>query len=752
MPKDTSKLSSKRRWFFRFVVCIVIPLLGLGLVELMLRIAGYGYPTAFFVPRQINGQPMLVENERFGWRFFPPSIARSPTPAAIRAVKPPGVFRIFLFGESAALGDPRPAYGAGRYLEILLRERYPGVEFEVVCASMTAINSHALSPIARECARYQGDLWIVYMGNNEYLGPFGPSTIFGPSTLPAILIRPYLKLQETRTGQLFTALARRIAGGDSAKAGWSGLKMFRQNLIPPGDPRRERVNEAFRRNLDDIVKAGVRSGVPVVLTSMASNIKDCAPFGSLHAPALSESELAGWEKTCRLGLTNAQEGNWFEAAKFYRDAARLSSQHAELQFRLGQCLLGMTDYESAAKCFSLARDLDALPFRADAKLNAVVKTAAERYADKGVIFMDAEKALSLTGPNPDHITGRELFYEHVHLNFDGNYRLARLWAEQVRSRLSPDVTNRQTPAWAAQEVCELKLGLTDWNRYSVLDEISKRLLDAPYTGQFNHKEQMNRILSQLGELSTHLQTPAARNARSAFDEAIKNHPQDHWLHRNYAEFLEAVGEPALSVAEWQKVRDLLPHHHVAYFQTGRLLSRLGKYDEAGKALEESLRLRPDLAEAFLELGQIKANQRKWDEALKQYDLAQKSRPDDPRVFLRRAEVLAAQTKRPESLQCLRDAIKMRPSYWEARYLLGVELAIDGKLKEAQAEFEEVVRLRPDNVRAHFNLGVALAKQNRTPEAILEFQQTLKRDPEHKQAKQYLEALSGEQQLNPTKNR
>jgi tetratricopeptide (TPR) repeat protein len=737
MPSKTLKLSPRRKWFFRFLIIVAFPLLALGLIELALGLAGYGYRTSFFVPRQIGGQAMLVENARFGWRFFPPAIARSPTPAAMRAEKPAGVFRIFLFGESAALGDPRPAYGAGRYLETLLRERYPGTEFEVVCAAMTAINSHAIVPIARECARYQGDLWIVYMGNNEYLGPFGPSTIFSPASLPLSAVRAYLALQKTRAGQLWVALAAKFGASASAKQGWSGLKMFQQNLIPPGDTRRESVNANFRRNLEDIVRAGTRSGASVILSGMAANLKDCAPFGSLHAPALAASERVEWERVCQAGATNADAGNWAAAAKFYREAVRLSPQYAELQFRLGHCLLGLGDFVEARKCFSLARDLDALPFRADSKLNAAVKQAAERYSSKGVGYLDTERALQ-SESHP--ILGRELFYEHVHLNFDGNYRLARAWAEEVKSRLPSGMTNRQTAAWAEPEACALNLGLTDWNRYSVLDEISRRLLDAPYTGQFNHKSQVKQFMIQIAEMKERLHPRGYMDARTGFDEALKKRPQDFWLHQNYAEFLESAGEPASAAVQWQMVRDLLPHHHAAYFQAGRLLSRLGKYDEAKKSLEAALAVRPDLAEAYLELGQIQANQRKWDEALKQYDLAQKSRPDDARVFLRRAEVLAAQTKRPEAIQAMRDAIKLRPSYWEARYLLGVELAVDGKLKEAQTEFEEVVRLRPDHIRAHFNLGVALAKQNRNREAILEFQETLSRDPEHKQAKQYLDAL------------
>ena len=715
---------------------VVVPALALGLLELALRMAGYGYSPSFFVRRQINGQAMLVENSQFGWRFFPPALARTPTPVAIRAVKPAGVYRIFLFGESAALGDPRPAYGAGRYLEALLRERYPGTEFEVVCAAMTAINSHAIVPIARECARYQGDLWIVYAGNNEYIGPFGPNTVFGPSTLPLVTVRAYLALQETRAGQFLVALARKFTGSAAPKAGWSGLKMFQENQIAPGDPRRRRVEESFRRNLADIVRAGVRSGVPVILSGMASNLRDCAPFGSLHTPLLGASELGDWEKLCQTGATNAAQGNWTAAAKACQEAVRRSPHYAELQFRLGQAWLGLTNFTAASQCFREARDLDALPFRADSKLNAAAEQVS--HGQKGVVYLDAEKALARL--SPDQIPGLEFFYEHVHLNFDGNYQLARLWAEQVLTWLPASITRAQTADWAEADVCARRLGLTDWNRYSVLEEIFRRLLEAPYTSQFNHAQQLKQLMSQLAEVKERLHPRGFMDARAAFDEAIHQRPQDYWLHQNYAEFLEAAGDLAAASAQWEIVRDLLPHHHVAYFQAGRLLSRQKKYDEGRNALEAALRLRPDLAEAYLELGQIHANQRKWVEALQQYDAAERCRPGDARVYLRRAEVLAAQTKRVEAIQCMRDAIKLRPSYWEARYLLGVELAVDGKLAEAQTQFEEVVRLRPDHALAHFNLGVALAKQNRTGEALVQFQETLQRDPEHKQARQYLEAL------------
>jgi hypothetical protein len=157
-------------WLFRLIAATVIPLLLLGVLELVLRVSGFGYPTSFFLRSKIDGQDYYITNDRFGYRFFPPQIARTPFALRMKAKKPEKTCRIFLFGESAAQGDPDPTFGVGRYLETLLHARFPGTDFEVVCVAMTAINSHAILPIARECAKLDGDVWVVYMGNNEIVG------------------------------------------------------------------------------------------------------------------------------------------------------------------------------------------------------------------------------------------------------------------------------------------------------------------------------------------------------------------------------------------------------------------------------------------------------------------------------------------------------------------------------------------------------------------------------------------------------
>lgn len=60
---------------------------------------------------------------------------------------------------------------------MLLRERFPDGHFEVVNVAFTAINSHVILPMARECTTTQADLWLFYMGNNEMVGLLGAATV-----------------------------------------------------------------------------------------------------------------------------------------------------------------------------------------------------------------------------------------------------------------------------------------------------------------------------------------------------------------------------------------------------------------------------------------------------------------------------------------------------------------------------------------------------------------------------------------------
>ena len=209
----------------------------------------------------------------------------------MRATKPPGVYRIFLFGESAAMGDPAQSFAPSRYLEMLLREKYKDRKFEVINVAFTAINSHVILPLARECAAHEGDLWIIYMGNNEMVGPFGAASVFGSQAPSLFYARFVTAMQRLRIGQWLVELGRRFRAPGQKAVAWGGMGMFLRNQVAPESPLKETVYANFRQNLHDIVCLGLKSGAKVVLNTVAVNLKDCSPFASATNNPLASAGL-----------------------------------------------------------------------------------------------------------------------------------------------------------------------------------------------------------------------------------------------------------------------------------------------------------------------------------------------------------------------------------------------------------------------------------------------------------------------------
>ena len=69
-------LSRRRLRFFRWIGVLVVPVFFLGLLEVSLRVAGYGHPAGVTVRCTADGVARRGDNVKFGWRFFPRSVAR----------------------------------------------------------------------------------------------------------------------------------------------------------------------------------------------------------------------------------------------------------------------------------------------------------------------------------------------------------------------------------------------------------------------------------------------------------------------------------------------------------------------------------------------------------------------------------------------------------------------------------------------------------------------------------------------------
>jgi tetratricopeptide (TPR) repeat protein len=711
----------------------MLPLLLLAALEITLRLAGYGFDPHFFKKMQIGGEDYYVQNDAFSYRFFPPQNARNPGVLRMRAVKPPGTIRIFVFGESAAMGDPEPAYGPARYLEVQLRQKFPGTKFEIVNVAFTAINSHVIVPIARECARHEGDYWIVYMGNNEMVGPFGAATVFGRRAPPLPYVRFVTAIQTTRTGQWVTSLVRHFQHGGADRSSWGGMEMFINNQIPPDSPLRGNVYRNFAQNLEDILKTGTGAGAKILLNTVGVNLRDCPPFATLPASSVSTSDREQAESLLKQAGDEVSGGDFSAAQKTYEQAAHLDGRDAGLQFGWGQCLLAEKDFANARIHLQLACDDDALPFRTDSRLNGLIQAAATRHQSSGVTFFDANDFLARQ--NPDEICGAETFYEHVHFDFRGSYELGLAWAQQLEKTMPETFTRHD--GWMSKPECDDRLGLSDWNRITILKSMASRLLVPPFSGQPGNADREGKLSTRIQDLQARMDTNNAASARQNFEAQIAREPDDFELKENYALFLQASGDIPDSIVEWQRVNNLIPHDYLPYFQMGRFLSSSGKLDEAESNLRKAVAIHPSLTDGWYELGNALAAQQKYGEALSSYAIARHQRPEDAQTIFRMGKVYELLNQPAEALECYRDAAHMGTDDWQIHFQLGGILDAANQLDDSLKEFATAARLNPGYSRTHFNYGVELAKLGHLEDARREFSESLRLEPGYRNAQEAL---------------
>jgi tetratricopeptide (TPR) repeat protein len=792
-PTTEPDKTSRRRLWFR-VVAVLLPLVLLGATEAGLRVAGYGYPTSFFLKIRQGGESVLVENSRFGWRFFPPSLARTPQPLRLALKKPPRTIRIIVFGESAAMGDPEPAYGFGRQIQRLLTARHHDQRFEVINVAMTAINSHVIRAIASDCVRVQGDIWLVYAGNNEVLGPFGAGTVFGAQSPRLSTVRALLAAKQFRLGQLVAGLR---SDGNEPKE-WKGLELFLHNEVSQRDLRLKRVYDNFEANLNSIAELGQSSGAKVILSTVPVNLKDCPPFASLHSPGLGPDSLKRFDEQLTLSREAESAGKFAEALSACEQAGRLDDQFAEVVFRRARCELALGQTNAADADFGLARDLDALRFRADSRLNELVRGVASRHGD----LVDTERQLSLEAP--DRLPGDDFFYDHVHPNFSGNYAIARLLAPEIEKQLS--LTTGQSATWLTEAEMAHQLAYTDFDRRRIGEEMRLRLQQPPFNSQSNFQERDRTWRQRLGAIGT-----SPEDSIWEYRAALALVPDDWVMRENFGRLLESIGDTSGAAEQWSQVSQALPHEPDSFFHLGNLAFDQGAYDRATEEFQKALQLRPRSLEALSGLGLVFAAQGSTNAAMAEFDQALRIypsycaarvnravllassgnaqgaieeyktvlqidvnnvaarinlakllfghgqsdqaiqlyqqalvlRPDNPIARFDLANALAALERHPEALTNYMAAVEIQPTFADAQYNLALELARAGRLSDALPHFSEAVRLRPAAPETHFNYGVALAKARRYTDAAQQFQETIKLQPNYPSAQ---ELLNKSQQL------
>lgn len=679
------------------LACVVF----LGGLEVALRLAGVGWPTGFLLPGTAGGRAVWRENPRFTWRFMPPEMGRTPQPLAVPMEREPDSIRVLVLGESAAMGDPEPAQGYPRVLEALLGSRLPGRKVEVINAAVTAINSHVIREIARDCRALRADVWVVYVGNNEVTGPFGPGTVFGRSSAGGALVRAGLWLKTTRTGQWLDGWMRRMAAGGGARKGWGGLEMFLDRQVPLDDPRLAQVRTDFEANLREIIELGRSSGARVVVSTVAVNQRDSAPFGSVNDRTLSAEARADWEKAFREGCEGEARGDGRAARTGYDRALKLDSSHAELLFRRSRMAVAGADTNGIAG-FSLARDLDTLRFRADSGLNEVIRRVAGRREAEGVLLVNAEETFARNARYG--VPGDELFWEHVHFRLPGSYLLGLLTGSAVLESLGEGQKGTVAADWITLDAVAEWLAVTSWGDFRVTEAMRSRLRRPPFSTQAFAAERDARLQREMGALAKGVQPTAFAAQAEVFRKRLAVRTNDWVLLDQFGRLHESFGDVEGALAQWKSVLEKVPHHFSVRLQIGRMLgSRDETAAQAEPYLREALADRPETAEVHAALGQALARQKRF----------------------------------PEAHVAFANAVRLRPDLLDAEVQWGIAYAAEGRATEARQHLGRALELSTNSALAHLHLARLAVKEGDTNAARRDYQEVLRLSPTYREALEYL---------------
>ncbi|MCS1412266.1 MAG: Lipopolysaccharide assembly protein B [Verrucomicrobia subdivision 3 bacterium] len=644
---------------FSGIATVFGSLVALITIEGGARLHGIGYPTNFYLKRTFSGQSFLTENHKFFWSFFPKALSRSPQSIQWSPDKPQGTKRIFVFGESAAMGDPEPAFGLSRLLEVLLERRHPNQDYEVINLAVTAINSHVILPIARETSRYPADFWCIYMGNNEVHGQFGPGTVFGSSQSNLRLIRTSLVAKRTRIGQLANAIASSLASSSGRPQEWGGMAMFVDHQVPPDDPRLGGVYQNFEVNLRDIIEAGLQSSAKVLVSSVAVNLRESSPFRSAEPKALDKEQLERWNRSLNETKQLLRAGLSSDALEQAQEAMNLHANHAELHFLIGQCHWQLQDYTRARKHFIQARDLDTLRFRTDSRLNEIAKNIATTHPSDKVIFVDSAALFAYNAPNG--IPGDELFWDHVHLRFPGNYLLALVFAREIENQLYPGNDTKTLPPWPSLSDCAHALTLTRWSDYQMTLSMRRRLNEEPFRSQSIHGERDQRLARELQQHEIGATTNSFSILQSVFQQALENNANDFVLRDQYGKYLFSFNRRDDAVEQWHKVIEQVPFHLMAHFQIGQALAEdPDRADEAEASLRKALEIRAETADILIALGKSLKTQGNYQAALTPFRKALDLRPTAIEGLLGIARTHLALNQAKPALGYLERAVALAP--------------------------------------------------------------------------------------------
>lgn len=215
-------------------------------------------------------------------------------------------------------------------------------------------------------------------------------------------------------------------------------------------------------------------------------------------------------------------------------------------------------------------------------------------------------------------------------------------------------------------------------------------------------------------------------ALEIFSAAEKQQPQNPDVLTGLARATLESGDVARSLGVLADLRKLAPDRPEVAVLLARAATAAGFHEDAAKAWDDYLRLRPDSEDAQREraFSLVRAGDKQGVSALETFAQAH------PKDAVAQFELGVAYTNSDtaKAVNRLGRAIELSPDFADALYVRGAVLAQDGRFPEAAADLEHALRLDPRNAKAADQLGRVYRSLGRKQEAERVLRRAVELDP------------------------
>jgi tetratricopeptide (TPR) repeat protein len=604
-PVQPQALSTSKKRAFT-IIALSIPVVLFLLLELGLRIGGYGGDLKLFMKFQgYGGGELYTPNPNFAARYFV-NVRLVPTPSrdGFLVEKPENGLRLFVLGESTTAGYPYGFNGMfSRVLRDALVDVLPSDSVEVVNVATSAVNSYTVYDQVDEILDHKPDGVLIYLGHNEFYGALGVASSESLGAFPSF-VRFYLKLQRLRTFLLLRDGVGSVASLFAGKPDEGTLmqRVVREQQIPLDSDLYKMGRRQFESNLDAILSKFKNAGIPVYIASVTSNTLDQPPFESVDSEVYPPAHVV------------------------YAEA---------------QSLLAQGDTSAARRSFKLAKDLDALRFRATDDFNLVIKEVASRHE---AIYVPVAEAFE--SASPGGMVGMNLMLEHLHPNDTGYHLMGRVFYETIASNgfFGRNANPNRLANW---DEYKYRMYLSEFEHQSVWHRLQVLMQSWPFVKNQTTDYRTNYVPKDFVDSTAYSFVNGSINwEKSKVDLG-------NWYERQ-SRYDEAM-------LEYRGLLRDQPQNDSPMLFVARILLDRGDYTQALPLLETAYRISPS-AYGTKMLGALEVDRNNLDRGIELLEKSLSLRSDDPQTTFNLAGAWALKGNYSKALEYANKTEALNPRF------------------------------------------------------------------------------------------